>query len=250
MDPSVTYTSSDEAIATVDENGVVTGKAVGKATITAKTNDGGFEATCEVTVLFKDVTDSSKYYYKPVYWAAENGITKGYTSGENAGKFGVGLGCTRQEFILFIYRLAGTPDVDISDINSRFSDVSKLSSTFKKAIAWGVNEGIIKGYSDGTFGTGKPVIRKDAMIMIYRYAGKPTPSEEGIAAANKFTDVKGKFKPTSDTFRAIAWAAGEGITNGYTSGQYKGMFGCDLECLREQLVTFLYRMEGKPEVDY
>lgn len=47
---SVTYTSSDEAIATVNVQGVVTGVAEGSATITATTVDGGFTATTAVTV--------------------------------------------------------------------------------------------------------------------------------------------------------------------------------------------------------
>lgn len=47
---SVTYTSSDEAIATVTPQGVVTGVAEGSATITATTVDGGFTATTVVTV--------------------------------------------------------------------------------------------------------------------------------------------------------------------------------------------------------
>lgn len=46
---NVTWSSSDDEIATV-ANGVVTGVAVGTATITATTTDGGFTATCEVTV--------------------------------------------------------------------------------------------------------------------------------------------------------------------------------------------------------
>ena len=47
--PSVSWTSSDETVATV-ENGVVTAKKVGTATITATTIDGGYTATCTVTV--------------------------------------------------------------------------------------------------------------------------------------------------------------------------------------------------------
>ncbi|MBU5250502.1 phage major tail protein, TP901-1 family [Lysinibacillus capsici] len=47
---SVTFTSSDEAIATINAQGVVTGVADGSATITATTVDGGFTATTAVTV--------------------------------------------------------------------------------------------------------------------------------------------------------------------------------------------------------
>ena len=47
---SVTWTSSDEDVATVD-GGVVTGVAAGTATITVTTVDGSFTATCTVTVV-------------------------------------------------------------------------------------------------------------------------------------------------------------------------------------------------------
>lgn len=50
QDKSVTWSSSDKNVATVDTNGKVTAVADGKATITVKTNDGGKTATCEVTV--------------------------------------------------------------------------------------------------------------------------------------------------------------------------------------------------------
>ena len=46
---TVTWTSSDESVATVNEQGFVTGVSVGTCTITA-TADNGLTATCEVTV--------------------------------------------------------------------------------------------------------------------------------------------------------------------------------------------------------
>lgn len=49
-DPSVSWSSSDEAVATVSPEGRVTGVAVGSAVITVTTLDGGKTATCDVTV--------------------------------------------------------------------------------------------------------------------------------------------------------------------------------------------------------
>jgi len=49
-DKAVTWSSDAEGVATVDENGVVTGVAEGTAHITVTTHDGGFQATCTVTV--------------------------------------------------------------------------------------------------------------------------------------------------------------------------------------------------------
>ena len=49
-DKSVVWESGNESAATVSQEGLVTAVGEGKATITVKTNDGGFSASCEVTV--------------------------------------------------------------------------------------------------------------------------------------------------------------------------------------------------------
>ena len=48
--PAVTFSSSDTKVAKVSSKGVVTPVAPGTATITVKTQDGGFKDTCKVTV--------------------------------------------------------------------------------------------------------------------------------------------------------------------------------------------------------
>lgn len=47
---SVKWYSSDESVATVDENGVVTAIGAGTSSVYALTDDGYYKATCEVTV--------------------------------------------------------------------------------------------------------------------------------------------------------------------------------------------------------
>ena len=68
---TVTWSSADPAIATVDSDGTVTGVAVGSTTITAKLSDNGSIATCTVTVkdesiMVNDsaVEDNSTQYFK------------------------------------------------------------------------------------------------------------------------------------------------------------------------------------------
>lgn len=69
----VTWSSTNETIASVDENGLVTAKAEGNANITVTTEDGGFTATAAITVLhtvlpmydldaeFLEIPDGSQY---------------------------------------------------------------------------------------------------------------------------------------------------------------------------------------------
>ena len=51
LDTSLTWSSSDETIATVDENGLVAGISAGKATITVKSNETGITNQCVITVV-------------------------------------------------------------------------------------------------------------------------------------------------------------------------------------------------------
>ena len=54
---NIIWTSSNEAIATVDSEGIVTGVSVGQVTITASTWDGGVEATATFNIINVKVTE-------------------------------------------------------------------------------------------------------------------------------------------------------------------------------------------------
>ena len=56
-DKLVEWTSSDTSVAYVDWSGLVKGVGPGKATLTAKTESGGFTAVCEVTVTGRAETE-------------------------------------------------------------------------------------------------------------------------------------------------------------------------------------------------
>ena len=77
-DKTYTWSSSDSAIASIDNSGMVTAKAKGKATIKATANDGnGVNATCSVVVSPKcpsgavDMGTTTAEGYK-LYWATTN----------------------------------------------------------------------------------------------------------------------------------------------------------------------------------
>lgn len=79
----VTWSSSNDAAATVDENGKVTAVAAGTATITATTVDGNFTAVCLVTIVAPQlpagalpgvfsVSDDGGTHVKQIYFSQGN----------------------------------------------------------------------------------------------------------------------------------------------------------------------------------
>lgn len=73
-DASVTWSSSDETVATVDAYGVVKGIAAGTATITATSNDGSFTADCAVTVTGESAVNNVISLNNSVYPNPSNGV--------------------------------------------------------------------------------------------------------------------------------------------------------------------------------
>ena len=64
---SVAFSSSDENVAVVLEDGNVVGMKTGTATITAATVDGGLVDTCEVTVIESEVGSAELFVYYDIY---------------------------------------------------------------------------------------------------------------------------------------------------------------------------------------
>ena len=236
-DTKATWKSDNTSVATVDSTGKVTAWKYGKTTITATAdNNSGVKASCTIQTRFYDVNDSGKYYYKPVYWAADAGITTGY----NKVYFGPERNCERRELMIFLWRLKGSPvKSSYPDPTKQFNDMGEYapSSAAYKAVAWAVATGITKGYADGGFHPTDSVTRKDTLIFLYRAAGKPK-----VSGTITFPDVLDLgLSKTSDTYRAILWGSSIGITNGYSDGNFQPM----TNCLREHIVTFLYRYHTK-----
>ena len=69
----VTWSSDKPEVADVDDNGNVEAKAVGEAVITVTTQDGGFTATCKVTVVGKVIPVTSVSLDKTTLTLTEGG---------------------------------------------------------------------------------------------------------------------------------------------------------------------------------
>lgn len=175
---------------------------------------------------FYDVASDS-IYYEHVLWAYY--YNPQITAGTDATHFSPSATCTRGQVVTFLWRAAGRPQPIGS--GTGFSDVSNSGSCqpYYTAILWASENGITNGYSDGTFRPHAQVTRAEFVTFLWRYYGQPTPSNLN----NPFVDVN----PNSVFYRAIIWAAEQGITLGYGHDDFQP----NKVCSRWQVVTFLHR---------
>ena len=191
----------------------------------------------KAVVEFKDVIHGSDhgknpYYYDAVYWAADRGITAGvknnstnlYENFDPQGK------CTRAQMIAFMWRMAGAPH---SYFPVKFEDV-KETDYYYTAVAWGLENGIIGGYPDGTFKPQNVCTRAQAVSFLYRMNDCPEVTPD---ASSSFGDMN--YSDGSYYNKAVIWAAQNGITGGYSDGNFKPQNACT----RAQMVSFLKRCE-------
>ena len=234
---NLNWSSSDENVATVDENGLVTAVSEGSADITVTTDDGGFTAVCKVEIAkkiaFKDVADEKLWYYDSVYWAVRNNVT----SGMGEGTFQPMAKLSRAQAVTFLYNLAGRPDV--SGLQAKeFTDVSN-TAWYYNAVKWAVANKITSGYGTGTFQPNATCNRAMIVTFLANYAKAAGTYKEPTTSAS-FKDVKAK-----DWFRkSVDWAVENGITSGY--GQ--GTFSPNVTCNRAMMVTFLKKVAELPKV--
>lgn len=182
------------------------------------------EENIPVEILFTDVTEES-YYHDAVQWAVNEKITSGVTENE----FGSEWTCSRGQLVTFIWRMMGSPEPETKRVP--FIDVAE-EFYYHDAILWALENNIAKGTGPIEFKPEQEVTRAQAVTFLWRALGMP--EAEGEIS---FCDVP----ETEYYYKAVLWAAENGITSGMT----EDWFGSNELCQRGQIVTFLYRSFGK-----
>lgn len=171
---------------------------------------------------FEDVLND-EYYFLPVWWALENGIT----SGVDTLHFLPGQPCTRAQVVTFLWRTFGSPE-PISATSS-FTDLNQ-DAYYYKAVLWALENNITAGISEDSFAPDATVTREQFVTFLWRAEGKPAP----VSTESPYQDVN---NPEKFSYLAILWAA----ENGITSGTSENAFSPAGYCTRAQVITFLYR---------
>lgn len=110
---------------------------------------------------FDDVK-STDYFYKPVMWAVEKGITTG-VSGKKFDPDGV---CTRAQTVTFLWRMANKPSPKSN--TCKFSDV-KNTDYFYKPVIWATEKNIVAANSEGLFKPQDKCLRRQMVTFLYKY---------------------------------------------------------------------------------
>lgn len=114
---------------------------------------------------FRDLAPGDAFY-REITWLASQRITTGYDDGT----FRPGTPVSREAMAAFLYRyattLAGAPAYP-APATAPFSDV-RPGDAFHREVSWAAAAGITKGYSDGTFRPGAPVLREATAAFLYR----------------------------------------------------------------------------------
>ena len=116
---------------------------------------------------FTDVK-TSNYYYKPVLWAVENGITSGTT----ATTFSPNAACTRGQVVTFLWHSNGDPQT-IAKSNP-FGDVKSINYYYYPVL-WAIDNGITSGTTDKTFSPNQTCTRAQIVTFIWKSKGSPNP---------------------------------------------------------------------------
>ena len=247
---NVTWSSDKPEVATV-ENGKVTAKAAGTATITVTTEDGKKTATCTVTVTRPYIPPANPNYKITVEatqggtvtadpTAAKAGTTvtltpvpdRGYQVGTVAvtDRFGEPVAVTEQADGTYTFTMPNgqvTVTVTFAEAPLPFPDVTE-GDWFYDAVRYAYETGLMDGVGDSLFAPNSETTRAQLVTILYRLAGEPEPGGDSgfsdVAAGTWYTD-------------AVAWAAENGIVNGTTDTTFAP--GDDIT--REQLAAILYR---------
>lgn len=232
-----TWTSSNEDVATVDENGNIT--LVGKGTATVKVKVNGVVKNIPVTVKEATATPTPVPTVKPTEAPVINTeYTKPYASGYDDGSFLPNNNITRGELAAMIARLSYGDDLPDGMYQASFPDVDS-DAWFNKYIGYLEDKDVLSGYEDGTFRPMDTITRGEISAVIARAQRYDLISYNGI-----FTDV------TENDWAKdyIETLADKNIVSGYEDGT----FGPYSPLTRAEAVAIINRVlvESTPIVTF
>ncbi|MBQ3390509.1 MAG: CotH kinase family protein [Firmicutes bacterium] len=256
-DQRVTWTSSDESFATIDEKGFVTYHGTGTATFTGKLKMGEtrtftLTVTSDPLPVVKSIspvqdtirmltggqaalpirTDPSPAKITNYEYESEDESI--VAVGENGVLTAVGPGTAKVTVKATVQDEEGNDVVMETSatviVSKKFFEDVVAGAWYDEAVNYAVEHELMNGVSDTRFEPQGTTSRAMIVTILWRLAGKPE------AKASAFTDL------TQDWYTpAVNWASENDIVNGMSETS----FAPDLPITREQFATILYRYSNK-----
>ena len=150
---------------------------------------------------FSDIPEGF-WCYDEVQYVYERGLM----NGTGPSTFSPNGSTTRSMIVAILYRMEGSPAVGGAD----FADVSP-GQYYASAVAWASANGIVNGYSDGTFRPGAAITREQLAAFLYRYARYKGSDVSDRADLSAYADSAGI---AGYAVEAVEWANAAGLVNG------------------------------------
>ena len=176
---------------------------------------------------FTDI-DLKAWYHEYVCYAIQNELM--YGTGANT--FEPNLATTRGMIITLFYRLEGSPKV----VHGQYYSDVVAGQWFTDAVIWGTQNGIIKGYDDGTYKPDQIITREQIAAIFYRYAQY---KGYDVSARADLTVCSDYNKISAWALDNVSWAVATELMVGMCDGQ-KQLAPTD-DTTRAQLATLLKR---------
>ena len=145
------------------------------------------------------------------FYDAVDFVTRyGFMNGMDAGAFNPGGNVNRAQFVVILYRMAGSPAVTI---DNPFVDVP-AESWYTDAVLWAFDNGITTGADATHFNPGGTLVRQNMVTFLMRFAKTMGIDTAKRADLSGYTDADQIAAHAQD---AMEWAVAEGIISGMSA---------------------------------
>ncbi len=157
---------------------------------------------------FRDVARiEGNWKYESVKFVYERNIMVGADREE----FRPDAPLTRAMFAAILYRVEGNPYV--ADYEQKFSDV-KSGKWYSNAVTWAHNQGIVAGFSDGSFRPDAYITREQMARMLHQYMDGKKYGTNVYGELDRFADAE---SVSGWAVQDMRWAVGMEVIHGMSS---------------------------------
>jgi len=189
---------------------------------------GVISISAESSLPFDDV-NSVAWYYDEVQTVYDAGIMEGKTSTT----FDPTANMSRAEFVTVLCRLAGEEYAGKGS-SLTFSDTD-IGAWYADYVAWGVENGMVKGLPENRFAPNQAVSRQEMAVFIERFTSYMHLSLEENSKVDSFGDVSKVASFASDAVELMR-------QSGIIKGDEKGNFNPTSNASRAEVATVVTRI--------